>query len=269
MTRLFGGEFHNIKARLLQNSVMLRISEDVFCTLVIEYPEIALQAAKALSKGLEGAVEGLLKQSESPAIALQAAKALSERLEGTVEGLLKQSESPANEGVPDITKVERSLPGPVGSNENQQMEIPERVFQLRHVELFKDLSKYELAKVAAVADEFRRAPGAEIFGDDETCPGLHLIVSGEVSIEQRQADNVSSSKELTRLGPGQPFAVATLFGGNLSTVKVSAIEETVLLRISREEFFAIAREHPVIALRTCQVLSQRVGRVLEKWGQRD
>ncbi len=149
------------------------------------------------------------------------------------------------------------------------MGVPERVLQLRQVELFKDLSKYELAKVAAVADEFRRAPGAEIFGDDETCPGLHLIVSGEVSIEQRQADNVSSSKELPRLGPGQPFGVATLFGGNLSTVKIRAIEETVLLRISREEFFAISREHPVIALRTCQVYSQRLGGVLEKWGQRD
>jgi len=241
VARLFGGELRNIKIRFLQDSVMLCISAEVFSALVMEHPEIALQAAKALS----------------------------ERLEGAVEVMLKQFELPANESLPDITAAERSLPGPAGSNESQQMEMPERVLQLRQIDLFKDLPTYELAKVAAVVDELRRAPGAEIFGDDEACPGLHLIVSGEVSIEQRQADNVSRSKELTRLGPGQPFAVATLFGGNISMIKVRAIEDTVLLRISREEFFAIAREHPVIALRTCQVLSQRLGGVLEQWGQSD
>ena len=238
VARLFGGEFHNIKARLLQDSVTLHISEEAFRTLVMEYPEIALQAAKVLS----------------------------ERLEGAVEGLLKQHEPPAKKAGPDITRTEKSLPEPVGNNESQQMAMPDRVLHLRQVELFKDLPGYELAKVAAVAEEFRVAAGAEIFGDNETCPGLHLIVSGEVSIETRQADDSRTARELIHLGPGQPFAVTTLFGVSWSAVKVRAVEETLLLRISQGEFRAIAREHPEIALRVCQVLSQRLGGI---WSQHD
>ncbi len=241
VARLFGAEFHKIKVRFLQSSVMLHISEDVFCALVMEHPEIALQAAKVLS----------------------------ERLEEAVEGLLKQDEPPTNEGITDIPKAERPLPELDESSEGQQMEMPERVLQLRQVEMFKDLPRYELAKVAAVAEELRRARGVEIFGDNETCPGLHLVVSGEVSIETRQPDNSSSPKELARLGPGQPFAVTALFGGDWSAVKARAVEETVVLRISSEEFCAIAKEHPEIALRVCQVLSQRLSGILEQWGQRD
>ena len=138
------------------------------------------------------------------------------------------------------------------------------MFQLRQVNLFKDLSGYELAKVAAVADEFRMAAGDEIFGENESCPGLHLIVRGGISIETCQAGDSNSSKELARLGPGQLFAMTTLIGGNWSAVKARATEETVVLRIATEEFRAITMEHPEIALRTCQVLSERLGGILEQ-----
>jgi hypothetical protein len=40
----------------------------------------------------------------------------------------------------------------------------------------------------------------------------------------------------------------------------------MLLRISSDEFCAISREHPEIALRVCQVLSERLIAVNEKWG---
>ena len=109
--------------------------------------------------------------------------------------------------------------------------------------------------------------GPELFGDEETCPGLYLVVKGEVSIEQQQAGNSSNSKELVRLGPGQPFAVTTLFGSNWATIKARVIEDSLLLRIASEEFCAIAKEHPGIALEVCRVLSERMVGVLEHWGQ--
>ena len=217
---------------------MLRINKDAFCTIVHEYPEIALQVARVLS----------------------------ERLEGAMEGLLKQFESPASEMTADIANPERLLPGSSKSDEDQQMGMPERVFLLRQINLFKNLPRLELERVAAVAEELRMVPGSELFCDDDTCPGLYLIVDGVVSIEQQQPGDSSSLNELIRLGPGQPFAVTTLFGGKWAKVKARIIEESALLRISSEEFCAISREHPEIALRVCQVLSERLSWIIEKWG---
>lgn len=110
------------------------------------------------------------------------------------------------------------------------------------------------------------APDSELFCDDDTGPGLYLVVDGVVSIDQQQPGDSSSSDERIRLGPGQPFAVTTLFGGKWANIKARLIEESMLLRISSDEFCAISREHPEIALRVCQVLSERLSAVIEKWG---
>jgi len=238
---LFVESRHSLKVRSQTNSVMLRIDREAFCTIVKAYPEIALQVGKVMS----------------------------ERLEEYVEGLQKQFESPINEVITTIVNAEKSSPGPAESGEIQQMEMPERFFQLRKVNLFRSLPKHVLARVATVTEELRMAAGSELFGDVETCPGLYLVVKGEVSIEQQQNGSPSNSKELIRLGPGQPFAVTTLFGGNWATIKARVIEDSLLLRITREEFCAIANEHPEIALDACQVLSDRLVGVLELWGQHE
>ena len=46
-------------------------------------------------------------------------------------------------------------------------------------------------------------------------------------------------------------------------MKARVIEDSLLFRIAREEFYAIAKEHPEIALEVCQVLSERLVGVLE------
>jgi len=165
--------------------------------------------------------------------------------------------------------VGNALPDRVDDAANEQIKILKRVAHLRQIDLFRDLSAHQLATIAVVAEELLLAPESVVFSDDVPCRGLHLIVAGEVAIEQDRPDSQAGAVQLTRYGPGQVFALGALFGVKVPGLKARTLCETEALVITKGEFYAIAREHPDIALRTCQVLSERLGGVIQELERKD
>ena len=242
ITMLFGVNPHSLKIRILQESVMLRIGTQAFLAMAKESPEITLEVARVLCERLGLAIEILKKESKTP--------------------LSESSGTPAD-------LVGNALPDRVDDAANEQIKILKRVAHLRQIDLFRDLSAHQLATIAVVAEELLLAPESVVFSDDVPCRGLHLIVAGEVAIEQDRPDSQAGAVQLTRYGPGQVFALGALFGVKVPGLKARTLCETEALVITKGEFYAIAREHPDIALRTCQVLSERLGGVIQELERKD
>jgi hypothetical protein len=97
-------------------------------------------------------------------------------------------------------------------SETQPMSLSERTLKLSQIDLFRSLSVNQLVEVASVTEEVRFAPETEISFGDEASRGLHLIVAGEVSVEQERPDSQAGAAELARFGPGQSIGIAMLFG---------------------------------------------------------
>lgn len=239
---LFGMSPHSLKIRILQESVMLRISTQTFLAMAKDAPVISLEVARVLCERLGLAIEILKKESKTP--------------------LIESSGAPAG-------LVGNALPDRVDDAANEQIKIFKRVAQLRQIDLFRDLSAHHLATIAVVAEEVLLTPESVVFSDDVPCRGLYLIVAGEVAIEQDRPDNQAGAVQLTRFGPGQVLALGALFGMKMSGLKARTLCETEALVITKGEFYAIAMEHPDIALRTCQVLSERLGGVIQELERKD
>ncbi len=147
------------------------------------------------------------------------------------------------------------------------MDLPERIFHLRKVGLFRDLQVAELAAIATVAEETSLPADAVALSPDLPYKGLQVVVAGEVAVEQARPNSPCGVVELARWRSGHSFGEVTLFGFTPPEVTVRTLAPTRFLRIDRDEFYAIAKEYPEIALRVCEVLSERLGMVLGRLSQ--
>jgi len=138
-----------------------------------------------------------------------------------------------------------------------RLTLAERVLQLRKVDLFQDLPVNELAAIALVATEVEPPADTIVLRGDDSCIGLYIIVEGEVSAEQIDATG-SQIKKYATFGVGQSFGLMALFHEIDLNLHIRTLQESLLLRIERDEFHAIIREYPEIALRVCQELAARM-----------
>jgi len=157
----------------------------------------------------------------------------------------------------------------VVNEENTRMDLPERMMYLRKVDLFQDLPVNELTAVAMVAGEAEFVPDTLILGGSlgcrgghRTCDCLHILVSGEVAIEQQRSDG--ETVVFAQWGAGQTFGLAALFGVPEMSLRVRAITDVLVLQIFRQDFTALCKEFPEIPLRLCQVLAVRLGGVVDE-----
>ncbi len=152
--------------------------------------------------------------------------------------------------------------------EEELVRLPERMLHLRKIDLFQDLSVNELSAIALVADEVFLPSDTQVTGGKMacrsgagTCECLHVLISGEVVVEH---DLSNRSVPVARWGAGQSFGISALFGMNQVTMSVRTVQESVILRIYQQDFSALLKEYPEIALRMCQVLAGRLGGVVDE-----
>ena len=144
-----------------------------------------------------------------------------------------------------------------------RLTLPERILQLRKVDLFQDLPVNELAAVALVATEVEAPADTVVLKGNDSCVGLYIIVNGEVSAEQVYA-NDNAVKQYATFEAGQSFGLIALFQEMSLDMTIRTTQDSLLLRIERDEFHAIIREYPEIALRVCQELCLRMNSQLER-----
>ncbi len=133
----------------------------------------------------------------------------------------------------------------------------EKVLFLKSIDLFRALPSEELAQIAEIAEEQPLASGDTIFGEGEPGDALYLIVEGKVKVHKGE-------KELVRLGIRDVFGEMAVLDSEPRSASVTAVEDSVCLKIGRDDFRDILSERPEIAMGVMKVLTRRLRETSKK-----
>jgi CRP/FNR family cyclic AMP-dependent transcriptional regulator len=134
------------------------------------------------------------------------------------------------------------------------------VSSLAAVSLFSNLSADEIRLLGAHAVRRRVAQGELLFSEGDACKGLHIIASGKLRIFK---SSISGREQVLAVeGPGSSVAELPVFDGGPYPASVSAIEDSQILFISREDFRRFCLEHPEVALKMLAVVGARLRRLV-------
>lgn len=128
------------------------------------------------------------------------------------------------------------------------------------VSLFSGLSPEELRLLAAHAVRRRFAQGELLFQEGDVCNGLHVIAGGKLRIFKSSASG--REQVLAVEGPGGSVAELPVFDGGTYPASVSAVEDSQILFISRDDFRRFCLEHPEVALKMLAVVGARLRRLV-------
>jgi NTE family protein len=121
------------------------------------------------------------------------------------------------------------------------------------VEIFRDLEESERARLAAELVTLNLKRGDALVHQGEMADALYIVVTGRFLV------TVAGRREaVAELGPGQPVGEIAFLAGGLRTATVTALRDSLVLRLGRAEFEELAGKNPSI-LRTLTVtLARRV-----------
>jgi CRP-like cAMP-binding protein len=127
----------------------------------------------------------------------------------------------------------------------------EKVLFLKSIDLFSQIPGEDLAQVALIATEEAREEGEEIFAEGEAGDALYLVLDGKVRVHR-------GDRQIAELGERECFGEMAILDASPRSATVTAMADTNLLKISREDFQEIMAEKPEIALGIIKVLSHRL-----------
>jgi len=128
--------------------------------------------------------------------------------------------------------------------------------ELESVELFRGLSRKELADLREISREKRIPAGTVIFREGDRCDGLYIIRDGQVEIAHlvgREVRNVFS-----QVGPGEIFGEMAVIEQEPRSASTVATQDTLVYFISREEIRMLLQHSPGLAFNMLQEISRRL-----------
>src|SRR3954452_21972657 len=131
---------------------------------------------------------------------------------------------------------------------------------LTTVPIFSGLSESELAFLAQRTVPRSFAAGETIFFVGEPCSGLYVVESGNVRIFKTSAGG--REQVLSVDGPGSSIAELPVFDGGNYPASVTAIQDSTLLFVSKQDFQALCLAHPQVALKVLRVVGMRLRRLV-------
>lgn len=124
---------------------------------------------------------------------------------------------------------------------------------LEGVEIFQDLDPAERARLASELDTLNLRRGEVLVRQGETADALYIVVTGRfaVTLEGRP-------QMVAELGAGQPVGEIAFLAGGLRTATVTALRDSVVLRLGRSDFEELSAKSPGIWRTLTVTLARRV-----------
>lgn len=126
--------------------------------------------------------------------------------------------------------------------------------------MFSGLSERELAFLLEKVISRRYSSGEIVFSEGEPCAGLYVVESGSIRIFKSSPGG--REQVLSIEGPGGSVAELPVFDGGNYPASVVAIEDTVLLFVSKQDFHDLCLAHPEVALKVLKVVGARLRRLV-------
>jgi len=133
------------------------------------------------------------------------------------------------------------------------MLIIEKIYHLKTVDLFSEISEDKLIAIANLMEERQVPKDAVIFNKGESGHELYIIESGLVLIH----DN---DKPIIELKSGDFFGEISLLSSETRTASATAMEDTVLLTLDQWQFYELLEVNTSIFQGIIQTLCARLVR---------
>lgn len=134
--------------------------------------------------------------------------------------------------------------------------------KLRRVRLFSSLSELDLQKISAHSSEIRKPAGVEILCKGEEDVPVYFLLEGSVQVYRVNPEG--REQLLICLGQGDVFNLPTIFLENgRAPASVTALEDTTLLRIERNDLKELVTTLPALALAILADLSSKLEHLTE------
>ena len=127
----------------------------------------------------------------------------------------------------------------------------EKVLFLKSIDLFSQIPGEDLAAVAIISTEEHREQGDEVFAEGESGDALYLVIDGKVRVHKQD-------RVIAELGERECFGEMAILDAAPRSATVTAVSETNLLKLTREDFQDIMAEKPEIAMGIIKVLTRRL-----------
>ncbi len=131
---------------------------------------------------------------------------------------------------------------------------------LSQVGLFAGLSEAELAFLAQRAVARKFSGGEIVFSEGDRCTGMYVVESGHVRIFKTSPGG--REQVLSIEGPAGSVAELPVFDGGNYPASVSAVENSTLLFIAKQDFHALCLAHPEVALKVLRVIGSRLRKLI-------
>ena len=127
---------------------------------------------------------------------------------------------------------------------------------LQAVPLFAGLSEPELEKIARVAVPRRYPAGSIILREGDPGDTCYILQGGRARVTRQHADGRTIT--LTNLGPGEIFGELAMFGGDVRSATVEAIDDVEAVAILAGDLKRMLNEHPEIAVKLLSALGEKL-----------
>ena len=127
---------------------------------------------------------------------------------------------------------------------------------LRQAAIFNVLGEDELRYIAERALTRNFAAGEIIFAEGDSCQGLYVIQSGLVKIFKSSAGGREQVLGMERAGSS--VAELPVFDGGPYPASTSAVVDSTLLFINKNDFYQLCRQQPEVALKILRVVGARL-----------
>ncbi|HEV8325368.1 MAG TPA: Npt1/Npt2 family nucleotide transporter [Myxococcota bacterium] len=135
--------------------------------------------------------------------------------------------------------------------ESRLLPLVERIYFLRGVPLFAELSGEDLRQVAEIVEEVEFEAGDLIFRKGDPGEALYLIVRGRVVARDREY-------EIAQFGPKEFFGDLAVLDHEPRSTDVACTEDAQLLRIAAADLEELMERRPEIANGIIKVLARRL-----------
>jgi CRP/FNR family transcriptional regulator, cyclic AMP receptor protein len=125
-----------------------------------------------------------------------------------------------------------------------------KLWFLRRLDLFRDMSDADIARVGAMLHERTCRIGADVVVKP-TGDRVYLLKSGRVQVTHGDVN-------VAVLSPGQLFGTSSLFGAAATHQRVTALEEVVICEAAAGDFLAAMMRHPRLAAKVVTILARQV-----------
>jgi CRP-like cAMP-binding protein len=128
--------------------------------------------------------------------------------------------------------------------------------------LFNSFTEKEIALLSPSLSLKKVRKGGQIFPEGLEASAFFVIISGKVKVYKLSPDGKEHTLHIQ--GPGDLVAEAAIFDSMAYPASCAALEDSTLVRVSRETFIRLLEGHPELSLKMMSAYSKRLRQFVSK-----